>query len=70
MISDKKIICLDCACCGGYAPAHRQWYNQDDGYGVCKDCFDLHVQKYGEDTAKNYFGLSGVHHSLAIKDGD
>jgi hypothetical protein len=57
-----KIKMFDC--CGGPAPAFKQWYNQDDEYGICSDCFKMHVEKYGQEIAENYFGKSGIHHSI------
>lgn len=58
------MIFLTCACCGGEAPSLKQWYNQDDGFGVCKNCFQFHVEKYGIEYAKNIFGFNGVNHSI------
>ena len=62
----QKIIVLDCACCGGVAPAYKQWHNRDAGYGVCKSCFDEQVNRYGVDYAVDLYGHENIHHSLYI----
>lgn len=31
---------LKCSVCGGEAGRHLQHWNQDDGWGVCRSCFD------------------------------
>lgn len=59
-----RILRLICACCGQTAPARKQWWNQDKGYGVCHRCFDCVVQKEGMDRARESYGLEGVNHSL------
>lgn len=59
-----KIKNLECATCGGFAPAFKQWWNRDTGYGVCARCYSESVQKYGEEVSIDYFGQSGVHHSI------
>jgi len=33
-----RVIHLTCACCGGPAPALKQWWNRDTGYGLCGTC--------------------------------
>lgn len=30
---------LICASCSGLAPAKKQWFNQDTGYGICPRCW-------------------------------
>ena len=60
----KKMF--DCACCGGAAPDYKQWYNQDDEYGVCSECFQMHVEKYGQEKAEDLFGKAGIHHSIKL----
>lgn len=29
---------LNCNCCGGRAGRHKQHWNQDTGYGICRPC--------------------------------
>ena len=56
---------LICACCGGNAPAYKQWFNQDTGYGVCARCFnEFIVPKEGPEEAIRCYGKPGIHHSL------
>jgi hypothetical protein len=60
-ILPPSAIMLTCACCGGPAPALRQWYNRDTGYGCCGGCAAYVEQRYGpEEVARNY-GQKGVH---------
>ena len=63
---EKRIKILDCCCCGGAAPAYEQWWNRDNGYGVCKRCFDEDFKKYGEQYARDCYGVAGVHHSIEV----
>lgn len=60
----ERIKNLRCACCGDSAPAREQWWNRDEGYGVCKRCFEEEVKKQGEEWAIQTYGRPGVHHSL------
>jgi hypothetical protein len=63
---------LICSCCGGYAPAKKQWPNQDTGYGICARCFTRVVEHeknvLGNEEALDYaircYGRAGEHHSL------
>lgn len=55
---------LICACCGAPAPARRQWYNRDTGYGVCARCFNQSVVKEGVEESIRLYGAPGIHHSL------
>lgn len=35
---------LSCCCCGSRpAPALRQWWNRDNGYGMCGNCIEYNV---------------------------
>lgn len=61
-----KILKLECCCCGCLAPAYKQWWNRDTGYGACKRCFDDSVAKYGLEVSEDYYGKAGVHHSLVL----
>lgn len=54
---------LNCACCGAYVNG-RQWWNRDDGYGVCAQCFREEVARSGHDEAVRLYGNPGEHHSL------
>ncbi len=57
---------LICACCAGHAPARRQWWNRDTGYGVCPRCFQAAVARDGEAEAIRTYGKPGVHHSVNV----
>jgi len=52
---------LRCACCGGSAPAEKQWYNRDTGFGCCAKCFMWSVEREGMNQSINYYGKPGVH---------
>lgn len=55
---------LTCACCGEPAPALKQWWNRDTGYGCCTRCFyDIALQE-GMKYARECYGKPGVHHTL------
>lgn len=63
---------LICSSCLHYAPAKKQWWNQDTGYGICARCFQsvvAHETKVlGQDEGLAYaiqsYGKPGIHHSL------
>lgn len=59
---------LQCACCGGDAPAKKQWFNRDTGYGICHRCYLEDLTKVGPALAQSYYGLTGVHHSIPSDD--
>jgi hypothetical protein len=59
-----RILNLRCACCGGCAPALKQWFNQDKGYGLCKRCAEWITEKEGADYVKRCYGEAGTHHSI------
>lgn len=60
-----SIITLTCACCGGEAPALKQWYNQDTGLGLCSPCFTrIKAKGYSPDWLQDTYGVEGVHHSV------
>ena len=65
-----NIITLTCACCGGEAPALKQWFNQDTGHGICAPCLER-IRAKGKETEeqlRDWYGVAGVHHSVAIQD--
>ena len=54
-----KVQTLICCCCGDSTKG-RQWFNRDQGYGLCPDCIiDCHAQ--GSNDA---YGVEGVHYNL------
>jgi len=59
-----KVITLECCCCGQPAPAFKQWWNRDTGYGICATCYRRITAKEGCVEALKRYGHPGVHHSL------
>ena len=59
-----KVITLECCCCGQPAPAFKQWWNRDTGYGICATCYRRITAKQGCVEALQRYGHPGVHHSL------
>jgi hypothetical protein len=59
-----KVITLECCCCGQPAPAFKQWWNRDTGYGICATCYRRITAKEGCVEALQRYGHPGVHHSL------
>lgn len=55
---------LICCSCGNQAPARRQWWNRDTGYGICPSCFETWVKKLGIEEAIRCCGVPGIHHSI------
>ena len=39
-MTTKKTVSLECSSCGGDAGRFQQFWNQDDGYGMCPRCID------------------------------
>jgi len=59
-----KVLPLECCCCGQPAPAFKQWWNRDIGYGICATCYRRITAKEGCAEALQRYGHPGVHHSL------
>jgi len=59
-----RVITLECCCCGQPAPAFKQWWNRDTGYGICATCYRRITAKEGCVEALQRYGHPGVHHSL------
>jgi hypothetical protein len=63
---------LICACCGGYAPSRKQWWNQDTGYSICPECFTRNIEHektalHNDDALAHElfsYGVPGIHHSI------
>lgn len=53
---------LICCCCLGPAPAKKQWFNRDRGYGLCGRCADW-MRSVGEglEDFRRSYGVEGVH---------
>lgn len=56
---DGKPRRLRCSCCGAETRG-RQWWNQDDGYGLCPACIPMVARGDMEALAFTH-GLQGVH---------
>jgi hypothetical protein len=52
---------LTCAVCGD-ACRGRQWWNRDDGFGVCPRCWREAVKREGLDEATRLYGKPGENH--------
>lgn len=50
-----------CACCGNYAGNHHQWWNQDDGYGICIRCAKKEKIKNTEEWFYSCYGQEEIH---------
>ncbi len=52
---------LECCCCGG-GTRGRQWWNRDDGYGMCVACI-AYVRGRGmsEEEIRDLYGIDGIH---------
>jgi hypothetical protein len=54
---------LSCCVCGEVAPARRQWWNRDQGFGLCGACA-VQLQRrpdYDADEFRECYGDEGVH---------
>ena len=56
----KRLIC---ACCGKYTTG-KQWWNQDTGYGLCKECADYIEAKEGKEYLEDCYGKRGIHFDI------
>lgn len=56
-----------CACCGGYAGVFVQWWNQDDGFGICARCTVwLRKRGHDEDYLNKTYGVAGCHRPITL----
>lgn len=56
-----RILPLECACCGGPAPALQQWWNRDTDHGLCARCGDEITAKDGAEYVAECYGKRGIH---------
>ena len=54
---------LTCCCCGETTRG-KQWWNRDEGYGICLPCAQLWREKDGKEHLEMSCGLEGVHWGL------
>lgn len=54
---------LTCCVCGALAPARRQWWNRDHGFGLCGRCAAwLKTRKdYDPEEFTSCYGHEGIH---------
>jgi hypothetical protein len=58
----NPVIQLECSCCGKCTKG-RQWWNRDNGYGLCPDCAKWLRDKGNLMIYENY-GTRGVHYEI------
>lgn len=52
---------LICCCCGNAAPARKQWWNRDRGYGLCGDCARALKPRMNAEEFTRDYGHEGTH---------
>ncbi len=57
---------LDCCVCASRTKG-RQWWNRDNGFGLCKKCADRISQKEDTETMKSWYGEKGYHYDIENK---
>lgn len=60
---DPKPRMLRCAVCGA-SVLGRQWWNRDEGFGVCVPCAERHTIWNGVEYTRLLFGSDGYHYNL------
>lgn len=56
---------LTCACCGQSAGLWHQFFNQDDGFGICQACVDWIVERGDGDLIAEAYGVASIHRPAA-----
>lgn len=62
---NNNLKSLTCCCCGRRTVG-RQWFNRDNGFGLCADCAEW-IESKGKETPeemKDYYGVKGVHYAI------
>lgn len=64
-MNEQPVLRLICCCCGGLTTG-RQWWNRDDGFGICERCVLWIREKhtFSPEEFTRHYGEEGVHHSL------
>ena len=65
----QRILHLRCSCCGGDAPALKQYFNRDTGYGLCEKCADRIISRGHEPDFERTYGKRGIHFAPALEGG-
>lgn len=56
---------LTCCCCGN-GLFGRQWWNRDDGFGICNGCIAWQRNRdVSEAELQNLYGKEGLHWNLS-----
>lgn len=54
---------LRCSVCGAAAGRHHQWWNRDDGNGICRACLDFEIAAgMSPDQVHENYGVAGKHY--------
>jgi len=59
----KPVRNLECSCCG-QSTIGRQWWNRDNGYGLCESCAIRIEPRESEEDMKSCYGIKGFHYCL------
>lgn len=59
----QKVEFLTCACCGTSTQG-RQWYNCDDGFGLCPQCAKRLEEHESPEEILSCYGEKGVHYCI------
>jgi hypothetical protein len=69
-MKNPKILSLSCACCG-QSTRGRQYFEQDNGYGVCPKCVAWIIEKEknnqyetGEQYVRRCYGINGYNFNI------
>jgi len=57
---------LTCCCCGELTRG-RQWWNHDNGFGICGKCIKrIEVEEPWENLERCY-GVEGIHYNVGVE---
>jgi len=60
----KPIRRLECCCCGSTTRG-RQWWNRDEGYGLCPKCAGWISGREAPEDMQRAYGAPGINHSIS-----
>jgi hypothetical protein len=58
-----KVKTLICCCCDQYT-AGRQWWNREEGYGLCEDCAERIEKREDSNHMTSCYGVKGIHYCV------
>ena len=65
-----RLRTLICGCCGSYTRG-RQWWNSDNGYGLCPECADWKRERGGsKEGLEEGSGIEGIHWGKSLQKED